>query len=137
MHVMLKEPRKASIVKIASRANKRFQVLSFSELEQSVDAPDRTILFSKRAVDAIQHNRKDNSRPGTPTNAKLPEPLDLLRESQLQEEEIDDSQSLLDESECSEPSPADDRASPAPTAPKRGRKKSSTTFDKKKSKSVS
>ena len=113
---------------------------SFSELEQSVDVPDRTILFSKRAVDAIQHNRKDNSRPGTPTNAKLPELLDLLRaqfiQSQLQEEEINDSQSLLDESECSEPSPADDRASPAPTAPKRERKKFSTTSDKKKSKSV-
>ena len=28
------------------------------ELEQSVDVPDRTILFSKRAVDTIQHNQK-------------------------------------------------------------------------------
>ena len=61
VHVMLKEPRKASIVKMASRANKRFRVTSFFELEQSVDVPDRTILFSKRAVDTIQHNRTDNS----------------------------------------------------------------------------
>ena len=140
MHVMLKGPRKASIVKMASRANKRFRVPSFSELEQSVDVSGRTILFSKRAVDAIQHNRKDNSRPGTPTSAKSPKPLDLLRaqfiQSQLQEEEINDSQSLLDESECSESYPADDRASSAPTAPQKGRKKSSTTSDKKKSKSV-
>ena len=45
MHVMLKEPRKSSIVKTASRANKCFQVSSFSELEQSVDVPDRTIIF--------------------------------------------------------------------------------------------
>ena len=45
VHVMLKEPRKASIVKMASRANKRFRVPSFSELEQSVDVPDRTILL--------------------------------------------------------------------------------------------
>ena len=89
---------------MASRANKRFRVPSFFELEQSVDVPDRTILFSKRAVDTIQHNRKDNSRPGTPTNAKSPEPLDLLRaqfiQSRLQKEEVKDSQSLLDESEC-------------------------------------
>ena len=84
MHVMLKEPRKSLIVKMASRADKRFRVPSFSELEQSVDIPDRTILFSKRAVDTIQHNRKDNSRPGTPTNAKSPELLDLLRAQFIQ-----------------------------------------------------
>ena len=112
MHVMLKEPRKASIIKMASRANKRFRVPSFSELEQSVDVPDRTILFSKRAVGAVQHNRKGNSRPGTPINAKSPELLDLLRaqfiQSQLQEDEVNDIQSLLDESECSKSSPADD-----------------------------
>ena len=56
VHVMLKEPRKALIVKMASRANKRFRVPSFSELEQSADVPDKTILFSKRAVDTKQHN---------------------------------------------------------------------------------
>ena len=37
--------RKASIVKMASRANKRFRVPSFSELEQSADVPDRMIFF--------------------------------------------------------------------------------------------
>ena len=45
MHVMLKEPRKALIVKMASQAKKHFRVPSFSELEQSVDVPDRTILL--------------------------------------------------------------------------------------------
>ena len=85
VHVMLKEPRKALIVKMASRANKRFRVPSFSELEQSADVPDRTILFSKRAVDTKQHDRKDNSRPGTPTSAKSTEPLDLLRAQFIQQ----------------------------------------------------
>ena len=60
VHVMLKEPRKASVIKMVSQSNKQ---TSFSELEQSVDTPDRTILFSKCAMDTIQHNpnARDNS----------------------------------------------------------------------------
>ena len=54
---MLKEPQKASIVKMASRANKRFRVPSISELKQSVDFPDKRSYFQN-----VPWNRKEQPR---------------------------------------------------------------------------